>query len=851
MLLKSCKSHLMEPSELTPNERGVISADELKNEWGVISADKLKNAILQNLPIQPIEWVEVEGNVEIHSADYRHKLTIRNTEFKGRFDLSEMYFSRSLDLKGCSFTENVNFSSAQIDGNLILANAKIESSSEEPPGSWELKSFEGTNVQGVLDARGLNASVVLNLNHSKIGKLLLCCSDQRRTECKEIRLVGARVRHQIDCSGIKVSKNFFLQSADIQCDLFCNLSGNYFAEVGGRMLLVGTKILGRADLSGIKVAGDLYADSAEIQGGLDFKPEKDENEQWHRTEISGEAYFGGIKISPLIDFRGTKICKDLSLEAAEIKGNVFCGYHPESAYSTQIAGEVDFTGIHVTKSVKLSGIEIAKDLKIKGGEIKEDLCCQACHWHLKSHELPIIWLLLLKNYCRVGTLASFLFLCSKPTVIKGNADLVEVKALGSVNFSGAQIGGNLDLKRAEIRSKLDCEVNKGNRTRIAKNTNLAGAKLFGNFNLSGTSIGKDLILKGTEIAGSIECDIQKTYPTEIGGRVNLNRARVLSSVNFRDAKISKNLDLVGANLSSKFFCNLGQIGGEANIKECDVHQVNVLCPHQSPAKLNLSFAKVVSLKIEETLPKRLNLEGFEFQHIELPETEEHPYIEFLKASKPFYKGVYLYVENWLRNQGKQIDANRVYVAMRRRNKNEKVSSGLNTRQGKLVLFVQQTVERFLDATTAYGTETYRLLFCYFVPVLIISSFLFCNDKSVQLDPSVAQGLRNLQSVREPPQPSMKLKDESPIFPDNWSGTEAFWLALKVSLPVVSISWTDRWVPSRQKIELLKGEIPIVHKPLELEIPITYRDYALLVTLLSWIAVPTFLAGISGIVKKRP
>jgi len=799
----------MKPLKLTPNEQGIISATELTN------------AILTNQPIELIDGLLIEGDVKCNSVDYQHRLVINNTIFKGCFDLSETHFSRSVDLSGCSFEKNVNFSAVQVDCNLTLTNAKI-SSSCEPPDSWRLKSFERIRVQGVLDARGLKAKVVLNFNHSQIGKLLLC-SYKERTECKDVRLLGARILYQLDCSGIKIDDDLILQGADIQSDLFCNTSENYRTEVGGDVCLVGAKILGRADLSGIKIAGNLALECADIQGALDFKPEKDSDEQWHHTEIAGYADLGGAKISPLVNLSGAKIVGYLSLQAAEIKGNLFCLYHPETERSTQIGEFVDFTGIYVTKSIRLGGAEIEGDLNLQGAEVKGDLCFRVD-----------------KNV--------------KATIIKGNANLVEVKVLGSIHFGGTQIGGNLDLKRAEIKSKLGFEVGGDYPTKIEKNLNLAGAKLLGNLDLSGLKVGADLILKGVEILGSVDTNVspesrQKPPQAVIGGRVNLNRARVSSSVDLTGVKIKKNLDLTGASLASNLYLSLNQIEGNANIKECSIHNISIDIKPSSNTnqlvpntKLDLSFAKVVSLKIKYSLPKELNLEGFEFQHIELPETSRggNRYIEFLGISQPFDKGAYLYVEDWLRCQGGQIDANRVYVAMRRRNKDIKVSSSLDTFKGRFLLFLQRSVERLLSITIAYGTETYRLFFIYFIPALLISSLLFGDKKSVELDWAVtAQDLRNPQIVERFNPQEPRLKDEPPIFPKIWSQKDAFWLALRVTLPIISIGSTDKWVPSSQNIELFRHETPV-----------TYRDYALSVTLLSWIAVPLFLAGVSGIVKKR-
>lgn len=375
----------------------------IANERGIISGTDLIRSIIHNEPIEPIDGGIVEDFIKLNSVSYEHKLVLRNIIFKEHFDLSEAHFKRSLDLTGSTFEQNVNFSDTEIERNLVLTEAKIKARQEK---YQNLTNFERVYVRGILDARALQADVKLNFNYSRIGNLVLHSLPEQQTICKaEISLIGAKIVYELNCSGMKVAKDLVLQSAEIQGDFFCNLRKGYCTEVMGDVWMIDTKILGRADFSGAKIAGDLELQISEIKGALDCKPEQDDRQQWHYTTIGGKAILSGAKISPLVDFRGARITKGLSLERAEINGNVFC--QPWENSRTEILDLVNCVGVQVTGSMRFSGARISGDLDLKGASIKENLFCQ--------------------------------FENTNCTEIQGRVNLTEVQVFGSVDFSGAKV----------------------------------------------------------------------------------------------------------------------------------------------------------------------------------------------------------------------------------------------------------------------------------------------------------------------------------------------------------------------------------------------------------------------------
>jgi hypothetical protein len=161
------------------------------------------------------------------------------------------------------------------------------------------------------------------------------------------------------------------------------------------------------------------------------------------------------------------------------------------------------------------------------------------------------------------------------------------------------------------------------------------------------------------------------------------------------------------------------------------------------------------------------------------------------------------------------------------------------------VFIRRLYDKILDVTILYGTATNRLLFFYFLPVLLFSWLLFSNPESVQLQwNATASDFSNPQVISIlDPQKRELMENNLLIHPTkkDWTSTNAFWLALKISFPVIQFSSPDNWSPSSRPI----STIPFTQK-MQL---ISYDTYAKIITVLSWIIVPLFLAGVSGIVKK--
>jgi hypothetical protein len=190
----------------------------------------------------------------------------------------------------------------------------------------------------------------------------------------------------------------------------------------------------------------------------------------------------------------------------------------------------------------------------------------------------------------------------------------------------------------------------------------------------------------------------------------------------------------------------------------------------------------------------IRMEGFQFQELTLGEKKEEgtDYLELLKSSENFEVSTYYAVERWLRNQGKDEEANNVYLAMR----------GERRRSGRM-FFLARPIDWLFDIPIWLAMH-YKLLFLLFVLSLAVSTWMFTNPAAVHPEPA------------------------------NWSLGDAFWLALQMNLPMTHIPAAAGWQLTPTPVQL-GGVNLMMH----------YDYFGSCVSLFGYIAVPLFLGGVAG------
>jgi hypothetical protein len=228
---------------------------------------------------------------------------------------------------------------------------------------------------------------------------------------------------------------------------------------------------------------------------------------------------------------------------------------------------------------------------------------------------------------------------------------------------------------------------------------------------------------------------------------------------------------------------------------------------EGEARLQLDRAHISKLCIRERIPESLSADGLTFDDLELPRVEgECEYSELLRRTRPFKRSTYLAVEAWLNNKGLDEAAGRVYMEMSDRD----LVTGQSSRLMRWVKWL------FLGVAIGYGVRSRRLI-AFFLIAFALSCWIFAQPGSL-----------------------VSYSEKAAAAPDPWPAeAQTPWVTLGVALrchfPMLLFWGEPNYVPSPHVIPWLG---------------LRYDAYSLLISAMSWVMVPLFLAGLTGIVRRR-
>lgn len=429
--------------------------------------------------------------------------------------------------------------------------------------------------------------------------------------------------------------------------------------------------------------------------------------------------------------------------------------------------------------------------------------------------------------------------------------------LGEVGFDGIQIEGDLDFQIARVTGDFFCQSLEGARAEIQGCLRLGGLSVGGQVDLRGIRIGGDLNLSNAEIKRGLLISPDGGFRPEIQGGVFgtsaqishilvIDRAAIGGDLDLRrivvngrmlcafdeelhavcpdvsggevpgHVEVGGRLDLSGAQvqelvLDGRLFESPGQPGPSENVRPRREFFRRMLSGRQEPGdeepRLKLDRVRLSKLSIRHRLPDSLSADGMSFDDLDLPSCGgECEYTELLRRTRPFKRSTYLAVESWLNNKGLDESARRVYLQMSDRD----LVTGHSSFLGRWLKWL------FLGVTIGYGVRPKRLLSLFLV-AFVLSCWVFSQPGS-------------LVSYNERPAAT----------PDPWPlEAQTPWVTLGVALrchfPMLLFLGEPNYVPS-------PGIIP--------GLGLRYDAYALLISAISWVLVPLFLAGLTGIVRKK-
>jgi hypothetical protein len=728
----------------------------------------------------------------------------------------------------------LNLEVAVVEGSLNCTRMAVRAADPNGPPDDGTALMGGIKVAGQVNLRGAVIERHLILFSAEVHCGLRCGPDgPQRTEIGgDVLLSAANISFGAEFSEARITGTLNLQDADLDGDLICQRTeiarrgadpDDPMAE-GGTAHLAGVTVSGMVDFRGASVAHDLYLQSAVIKGGLYCRafemPATHDALEGTRTTIGKNAWLAAATVSGTVDFSGTSIGGDLSLDGATLEGGLFCRpwrirlapldhYRPDQPTQatagslfcpTHVAGNALLAAAKVSGMVDFSGARIDGNLNLESADIKSGLFCRP----LYDHHTVVGGRAILAAV-RVSGVVDFTgaevkedlnlesadvkngFCCKaaeRRTVIGGSVLLNSARVSGGVNVSGAVIRSNFNLEGAVVGGELECGADSGQRTEVGGDALMGGARISGGIDMTGL-VALNLRMPGAAIEGKLTAK-----DAVIGGRAVLNETKVSGQADFAGAQIAGDLQLQGAEVDGRFSCKRTRIGGLLDLRSCRMRV----------AELDLAPAEGAPGRPESKWPG-VRIEGFQFQDLALGDREAGRvvnYLDLLRLSPTFEVSTYYSIEQWLRNRGDDDQANNIYLAMRQDRRKHMQMSG-----------VARATDRLFDAAVFLALR-FQWLFFVFLVMLAATVLVFSSP---------ADALEHKAAREVAPTPTL---------------TDSIAMAVQVNLPMIPFPVASKWEVTSNPINLLG-----------MTLPMQYDHFASLMTLLAYIVVPLFVAGVAN------
>lgn len=250
----------------------------------------------------------------------------------------------------------------------------------------------------------------------------LACFDYARLTTLTLR--GAKADAGLTLSGIATLGPAWFDS--LECSGGLDIRG---AEIGGQFNLNGARLLGPVDnndrvvhhaisADGVIIKGDMFCNP---QGGKRFEAKGEV--RLLGAEIGGQLSLNGANLRGAVDANGCIVGDALSADSAVIRGGVFC--RPVDGHRFEAEGEV-----------RLLNAEIGGQLSLRGARLKGAV----------------------DKYGRVtGDALSADRATIKGSVLCTSGGGHRFESDGMVRLPGADIGGQLNLKGARLKTGVDAD----------------------------------------------------------------------------------------------------------------------------------------------------------------------------------------------------------------------------------------------------------------------------------------------------------------------------------------------------------------------------------------------------------
>ena len=833
---------------------------------------------------------------------------LKPTRIGGDCILSSAKLGGHVILNGASIGGHLRFTSSHISGYLMMRAAQCYFLRAGRPftdgkGFW-LGAIDLTSaiVDGNVELIGAELHGALRLDHAEVKKDINLLAGSCGNELRPCQILGAN-DFSIDATALQVGGS--VRTFSVQCEGGICLDG---ARIGGELVVNGTfpdyaksgegytpaclgtnsrghSIRGRSS----QIGGAIFLNGLDCSGFVEFSNSR------FGTIFSGGPLFG-YSGEALEDASCTRLRGGLVLEHCEIGShanlrlarinepqNVPQGFLCPGIriWKTRISGQLSAAGLLLRGTLDAEGAEIADSLDLSGaivtGEVKigdAKLGTSLVFGNEPERFDPRLaelgtWIgggLIARNLV-VGT-DFYLLRCSigNEAAAKEEADLAELGLVErrrklhrqvtippsdccaskpAVTLVGARVGGDLIMS-----SDL---------SRTSRAVPKCGPFILGG-HLDGRAlhVGGQCLLVGVEVRGDM-----RLPDSQIGGGFELVGTRVLGDLDMRGAVIK------GEIFSSPRIDNGPQeevspivkdqvLLTRARVRVLRLHFIvpadGVEPPITLPHSVDLEHAEIGELIVSGQLRARegpkFRFSGLRFDEINVGKLEAinsaNPFVRLLDQMDPFNEGFYLQIEKWLRERGKDKEADDVYLALRKRGldldrRNFRWPTNPVHWLSALSALFLYLGRRVLFHTVADGVHVMRL-FWLWVFALVCSIMLFGRRESVQHPSNFTPKSEYEEAIIARSQIPSKWAAKTKVIwteemgePDSWRWTDGMWVALRVHVPLVEVFARSDWVPSERRIQ---------------PISIAYETYASYMRIFSVIALPLMLTAATGLLKRK-
>ncbi|MEZ4793697.1 MAG: hypothetical protein R2783_09605, partial [Gelidibacter sp.] len=625
---------------------------------------------------------------------------------------------------------------SSVKGNLSISNASVH----------ENKIKCCSVIFGNLTANGIKVHGIFTLHHCLVYGFVDCTNAnlEQNVEFSKAYFDYGTNDWRVVYIQNYISQYLFFQNSEIggSLDLSCT-------QVGDEISLYGAKIGIYVNLFGTKCTKDLNFTFSQIKGIVAAYRHDLSLLNHHILEVGGDIDFSSCDIKN-VRMEGIQLNGNLKIDSSKFNQfKMSVGLGPDEkdeliptpstiegtikVLSSEFIGDLDFSG---TIFGDANSKKHNQHIVIESSSVTGDVLFFRSNL-LKILDTQLEDILKARNQASIEYKRRYI--SKKPKTIYGNFDcrqnLIKFKAHGGngkLQIRATTIGGKLDLRNLHLNGELNLddssiklniqmngyheyqdgliETTVSGLSTNCQNISMKGLHLYGNMNLTGLKLhkfhytGGNFEATGCEIKGGIH------FIAKANGNTSIEHKEQI----FYEGFVEGNFDVSVSVVQQICFTKGNFLSGIINLERTHLNKFRVVYP--TPQKINLNG---------------ISVDEWDFGNEKSSKDENKKklseyYLGILKRMTIFDKSVYIGVEKELRNSNEDQEADKIYIAMRKK------ARSLNSKSWPLSKKVWDVI---LGVSTKYGTNFWRLLWIWLGLVTFLSLIFILFNVQVQTSES--------------------------------------------------------------------------------------------------------------------